>query len=270
MITPYHIVKDAIQKQKKNWKELLIFSFVLSLTATLATLVLFIQTMEVWGAGDFAFTILYGLLTFNALFLFINIFTFLIRKSKSSLKNLFGNFRIKIVFHLILLSIMLITIFSLCYVFPNLILGTIAEIIGPGIMNLLLFATNIIIMGIGLFLIIYLNFAHLSIIDESENSFSKIINKTWFLVKGNWWSVFFNRAALILFNLGFSYLMVFAFARLIPIQWIETLFGQYIIPTPLMITFLLSALIFSTILIFINLPYESSFYDLYREAKKKE
>ena len=271
MISPYHIVKNGIKKYKNHWKEIFLFSFILSLTGSLATLLLFIQGNALWGntnSLNYIFTIFYFLLTFNAIFIFINSIKYLINSKKVKFKNLFSNFKIKTIINLILLSLILLTVFSVTYVFPNLILATIAEIVGPGILNIILFITSIIFMAIGVFIIIYLNFAHMVIIDDTKNSFKNIINKSWYLVKNNWWSVFFNRSVLVLFNLVFSYLTILLFVRIIPISWIETLYNQNIITIPLIITYLLSVLIFSTILSFINLPYEASFYSLYKEAKK--
>lgn len=279
MITPYHIFKKIYHDDRSLWKEILLYSFLLSITFVFSSFLFFLKAFNIINLPILTF-ILNMALSFNAIFLFINAIKYLLKKpKKKKISELFAQFEIKKIINLILLSFLYLTVFAVCFVFPNLILSQIAQIIGPGFMNFFLYVTDIILMGIGIYLIfIALAFAPMLIIDlnNKKYSFAKIINKSYQLSKKNQVSIFLNRAFLIILNFTF----VWGVSRLLLSQipnewliilseseWLQSTNNLSLIPNTFIVAYLLSILIILFILLMINLVYESNFYLLYKKEK---
>ncbi len=279
MITPYHIFKKIYHDDKSLWKEILLYSFLLSITFVFSSFLFFLKAFNIINLPILTF-ILNMVLSFNAIFLFINAIKYLLKKpKKKKISELFARFEIKKIINLILLSLLYLTIFAVCFVFPNLILSQIAQIIGPGFMNFFLYVTDIILMAIGFYLIfIALAFAPILIIDlnNKKYTFNKIIKKSHQLSKKNQVSIFLNRIFLIILNFSFIWGVSNLLLSQMPdewliilseAEWLQSTNNFSLIPISFIIAYLLSILIIFFILLIINLVYESNFYLLYKKRK---
>src|SRR6056297_1705889 len=279
MITHYHIFKKIYHDDKSLWKEILLYSFLLSITFVFSSFLFFLKAFNIINLPILTF-ILNMVLSFNAIFLFINAIKYLLKKpKKKKISELFARFEIKKIINLILLSLLYLTIFAVCFVFPNLILSQIAQIIGPGFMNFFLYVTDIILMGLGIYLIfIALAFAPMLIIDlnNKKYNFNKIIKKSHQLSKKNQVSIFLNRIFLIILNFSFIWGVSNLLLSQMPdewliilseAEWLQSTNNFSLIPISFIIAYLLSILIIFFILLIINLVYESNFYLLYKKRK---
>ena len=261
MITPYHIFKKIYHDDKSLWKEILLYSFLLSITFVFSSFLFFLKAFNIINLPILTF-ILNMVLSFNAIFFFINAIKYLLKKpKKKKISELFARFEIKKIINLILLSLLYLTIFAVCFVFPNLILSQIAQIIGPGFMNFFLYVTDIILMAIGFYLIfIALAFAPILIIDlnNKKYTFNKIIKKSHQLSKKNQVSIFLNRIFLIILNFSFIWGVSNLLLSQMPdewliilseAEWLQSTNNFSLIPISFIIAYLLSILIIFFILL---------------------
>jgi hypothetical protein len=265
MISPLFILKKIRNDYKDKWKELFTLSFALSLTGVLASLLYFIQ-IEMSGNlnYNYIYTLAYIILSFNAFFIFINFIKFLYKNKKQSYLEIFANFKIKITVNLILISIVLFTIFSCCFTFPLLIFPTINSLIVSEALALLLIVTTIILGLIGISLFTLLSFSPIIAITGKEYKLTIILQSSYQIVRKSFFQVFGHKLLITTFNLGMTSLTYILFIKFAPLEWFIRIEETGITPIGFTISYLLLSLLVYTIVIFVNLPYETSLYKAYK------
>lgn len=266
MNSPIFILKKIYSDYKDKWIKLITLSFILSITAILGSLLYFVQIEMGENLNyNFVYTLLYILLSFNAFFVFINFIKFLYQNKKQSYLETLSNFKIKTAVNLILISIILFTVFSCCFTFPLLIFPTIYSLVVSDALGYLLIATTIILAIIGISLFTLLSFSPIIAITGKEDKLSIIIKSSYQIVRKSFFQILGHKTLITLFNLGMTSLSYILFIRFAPIEWFISIEETGFTPIGFTISYLLLSLVIYTIVIFINLPYETVLYKAYKK-----
>lgn len=266
MNSPIFILKKIYNDYKDKWIKLITLSFILSLTAVLGSLLYFVQIEMSENLNyNFIYTLLYIVLSFNAFFVFINFIKFLYQNKKQSYLEILSNFKIKTAVNLILISIILFTIFSCCFTFPLLIFPTIYSLVVSDALGILLIATTIILGLIGISLFTLFSFSPIIAITGKEDKLSTIIKSSYQIVRKSFFQILGHKTLITIFNLGMTSLSYILFIKIAPIEWFISIEETGFTPIGFTISYLLLSLIVYTIVISINLPYETVLYKAYKK-----
>jgi hypothetical protein len=270
MITPLQIIKATWQSYQNHWKTIFLYTGLATFSSSLIFIIYFIRLASPNEnlALNIFFVILLPILALNVIFLYINLLHFLYKdQAEKQLSHLFANFQWRQIGRLMVLFALFLSIFSVCFTFPLLVLNSIAIIFQNTILTWISWFMSAVLIILGIIIFNYLQFTYpLAILKENDN-IKTILGKSYLLIKQRWWSALINQSIIILVVSIISSGLFYLFITLYPSAKIILISdGQLSVSTSFLILFFLTYTL--TIFITLNLGsvYNLNFFKIYEKT----
>lgn len=272
MITPWTIIKLSYANYRNYWKEILLFTSLMTLSSVMIFILYFIRAAYPVNSLSisFMFWIFLPLLTLNLLFMYVNFIHFLYNpQHHASLGQLFKNWRWDIILKTFWLFLIFVMIFSVGFTFPLLILNTLINLFNNVLLNILYWIITGILIGLAIMFFNYLQFAYTLAILRKNDNIKTVLRDSYLLIKNRWWNALFNQVFVILLTGSIFKGLMNLFITLYPNENMILIKNNQL---QIASVFLVSYLLIYTILIFMNLnltlSYNLEFFKIYEKTKK--